>query len=66
MGPDSLLGRSLSAPGGALAGNVWNQREVRAAEIPAASGVADARSVARLYASCIGEVDGVRLLHRSR
>ena len=62
MGPDSLLGRALSAPGGALSGNVWNQRAVRAAEIPAASGVADARSVARLYASCIGEVDGVRLL----
>ena len=62
MGPDSLLGTALSAPGGALSGNVWNQRAVRAAEIPAANGVADARSIARLYASCIGEVDGVRLL----
>jgi len=62
MGPDSLLGRSLAAPGGAFSGNVWNQREVRAAEIPAAAGVADARSIARLYAACIGDVDGVRLL----
>ena len=46
MGPESLLGRALSAPGGALSGNVWNQRAVRAAEIPAANGVADARSIA--------------------
>ena len=62
MGPESLLGRALSAPGGALSGNVWNQRAVRAAEIPAANGVADARSIARLYASCVGEVDGIRIL----
>jgi CubicO group peptidase (beta-lactamase class C family) len=62
MGPESLLGRALSAPGGALSGNVWNQRAVRAAEIPAANGVADARSIARLYASCVGEVDGIRVL----
>jgi CubicO group peptidase (beta-lactamase class C family) len=62
MGPDSLLGRALTAPGGAFSGGVWNERAVRAAEIPAANGVADARSVARLYASCIGEIDGVRLL----
>ena len=44
----------------AVGTNVWNERAVRAAEIPAAGGVADARSVARLYASCIGEVDGIR------
>ena len=41
---------------------MWNQRAVRAAELPAANGVADARSIARLYASCIGEVDGIRIL----
>ncbi len=34
----------------------------RAAEVPAANGVGNARSLARLYAACIGEVDGVRLL----
>ncbi|MER7518610.1 serine hydrolase domain-containing protein [Streptomyces sp. NPDC126499] len=32
------------------------------AEVPAANGVADARSLARLYAAFIGEVDGIRLL----
>jgi CubicO group peptidase (beta-lactamase class C family) len=61
MGPDSPLGKALSA-GGAFEGPVWNMREVRAAELPAANGVADARSLARMYAACIGEVDGVRLL----
>ncbi|MGW9119942.1 serine hydrolase domain-containing protein [Streptomyces sp. NPDC055663] len=32
------------------------------AEVPAANGVSNARSLARLYASCVGEVDGIRLL----
>jgi CubicO group peptidase (beta-lactamase class C family) len=40
----------------------WNSRAVHAAEVPAANGIASARSLARLYAACIGEVDGVRLL----
>ena len=35
---------------------------MRAAELPAANGVADARSIARMYAACVGEVDGIRLL----
>lgn len=34
----------------------------RAAEIPAANGVANARALARMYAACIGEIEGVRLL----
>ncbi|HEX7946792.1 MAG TPA: serine hydrolase domain-containing protein, partial [Phenylobacterium sp.] len=34
----------------------------RAAEVPAGNGVGDARSLARMYAACIGVVDGVRLL----
>ena len=40
----------------------WNSRAVHAAEIPAANGIASARALARLYAACVGEVDGVRLL----
>ncbi|KQV75394.1 hypothetical protein ASC61_10480 [Aeromicrobium sp. Root344] len=39
-----------------------NQREFRAAEIPGANGVASARALARMYASCLGPVDGFRLL----
>jgi CubicO group peptidase (beta-lactamase class C family) len=62
-GPDTNLGKALSAPGGAFADtSVFNTRAVRAAEIPAANGVADARSIARVYASMVGEVDGVRTL----
>jgi CubicO group peptidase (beta-lactamase class C family) len=69
MGPETMLGKSLNAPGGAfspdgnLAGvDVFNTRDVRAAEIPAANGVTDARSLARMYASMLGEVDGIRTL----
>jgi CubicO group peptidase (beta-lactamase class C family) len=63
LGPETMLGRALFAPGGALTDQqVWNSRAVRAAEIPAANGVGDARSLARMYAACVGEVDGVRLL----
>lgn len=40
----------------------FNSRRVRASEIPAANGVTNAASVARMYAATIGEVDGIRLL----
>ena len=39
----------------------WNSSDVLGAAIPAGNGVADARSLARMLAACIGEVDGVRL-----
>jgi CubicO group peptidase (beta-lactamase class C family) len=39
-----------------------NNREARAAEVPAGNGVTNAKSLARMYAALIGEVDGVRLL----
>lgn len=62
-GPDTNLGKALSAPGGAFSDmTVFNSRAVRAAEIPAANGVSDARSIARVYASMVGEVDGIRTL----
>ena len=60
--PSSRLIRGLTA-GGAFGGRgIFNRRAVRAAEIPAAGGVGDARSVARLYAACIGTVDDTRIL----
>jgi len=63
MGPDTMLGKALSAPGGAFSDfSLFNSRQIRAAEIPAANGVTDARSLARLYAATVGEVDGVRIL----
>lgn len=63
LGPDTPLGKALFAPGGAFTSwDVFNSPELHAAEIPAANGISDARSVARLYAACIGEVDGIRIL----
>lgn len=41
----------------------FKTRAVRASEIPAANGVTNAASVARMYAATIGEVDGIRLLN---
>ncbi len=41
-----------------------NSRDGHAAEIPAANMIGNARSLARMYAATIGEVDGVRLLKR--
>ena len=37
---------------------VYNEPRVRQAEIPGANGITNARSLARLYASLIGELDG--------
>lgn len=63
IGPDTMLGKALGAPGFALADDeIWNTRAMHAAEVPAANGIADARSIAKMYAACIGEVDGIRLL----
>lgn len=43
----------------------FNSSELHAAEMPPANGIATARSLAKMYASLIGEVDGARLLSRS-
>ena len=38
---------------------MWNTRALHAAEMPSSNGIGDARALARLYASCIGDgVDG--------
>jgi CubicO group peptidase (beta-lactamase class C family) len=62
MGPDTELGKALFAPGGALGGDVYNSRALHAAEIPAAGGIGEARAIAKLYAACVGTVDGIRVL----
>jgi CubicO group peptidase (beta-lactamase class C family) len=59
--PNSLTLRTMSNGLQDLAARC-NDREFRAAEIPAANGVGSARALARMYASCIGAVDGFRLL----
>ena len=63
VGPDSPLAKALAAPGGALSDpDIWNTPALHAAELPSANGICDARSLARMYAACVGEVDGSRLL----
>jgi CubicO group peptidase (beta-lactamase class C family) len=62
VGPDSMLVKALTAGGAFSESGIFNTRAVHAAEVPAAAGIADARSIARMYAACVGEVDGVRLL----
>ena len=59
LDPDSLSQRALNVTKPPLN---WNTPEVHAAEIPAGNGIGTARSLARMYAGLIGEVDGVRIL----
>jgi len=59
---------SVQAQAGVLGGafdptsDYFTKRAWRAAEVPAANMVADARSVARMYAATVSDVDGIRLL----
>ncbi len=63
LGPDNLIGRALTAPGGAMTDqDHWNDPAVWQAEFPAANGITNAGSLARMYAATVSEVDGVRLL----
>ncbi len=63
LGPDTLLGQVLRGPSGLFNyDDMWNRPDVLAAEMPSSNGVGTARAIAKLYASLIGEVDGVRLL----
>ena len=59
--PDSMLNLSMSV---SPPETDPNSRAFHASEQPAASGITDARSLARMYASLIGDgVDGIRLLN---
>lgn len=65
-GPDTVMGKALScsgalepADGGPMS---FNRADLWSAEIPAANCITTARSLSRLYASTIGEVDGIRTL----
>ena len=62
-GPDSVQARAGEL-GGALdpTSDYMNTRAWRAAEFPAANMFTNARSLARMYAATVSEVDGVRLL----
>jgi CubicO group peptidase (beta-lactamase class C family) len=61
MGPETELGKALSMSG-ALSNDIFNTRDFHAAEVPAAGGIGEARAIAKLYAACVGTVDGIRVL----
>jgi len=57
LGPDGPLLKALMAPSGAFADDqVWHDPRLHQAEIPAANGIGDARSLACLYGACVSEV----------
>jgi CubicO group peptidase (beta-lactamase class C family) len=57
---EGLAFKAFFVPNGLFA--VINDPELYRAELPGANGIASARALARMYAACLGEVDGVRLL----
>jgi CubicO group peptidase (beta-lactamase class C family) len=57
--PNSITQRALNVAKPSLD---FNSRAVHAAEVPAANGISTARSLAKLYAATVGEVDGIRIL----
>jgi CubicO group peptidase (beta-lactamase class C family) len=58
--PNSLTYRAWANP--AVRPAAYNEYPFRAAEVPAGNGIGSARAISRLYAACLGEIDGVRLL----
>jgi CubicO group peptidase (beta-lactamase class C family) len=64
LGPGTNGYRALSMDGviSTAGDNHFNSRALHATEMPGANGITNARSLARMYAATIGEVDGVRLL----
>ena len=62
MGPNSPAGQALSLNGAFSVDGAFNRRDVHAAEIPAANGISNARTLARIYSATIDDIDGDRLL----
>jgi CubicO group peptidase (beta-lactamase class C family) len=60
LDPATLLHKAFVNP--MILPGTFNEPAFWAAEIPAANGITTARSLSRLYAACIGEIDGRRLL----
>ena len=60
--PASLTHRALHPLGTGFGNDTMNDPRAHRAEWGFGGGICDARSLARMYAACVGEVDGVRLL----
>ncbi len=64
MAEDSIVAKALFTPKPALSDmHIWNNKKVFPASVPAANGICDARSLAKMYAACVTEIDGIRLLN---
>ena len=63
-GPGTMGFNALFMSGVMMAGpaDPFNSRAVHATEMPAANGITTARSLARMYAATVSEVDGIRLI----
>jgi CubicO group peptidase (beta-lactamase class C family) len=58
--PNTLMGKVMSGPSKLFRyDDMWNTRALHATEMPSSNGIGDARSLARLYAACLGEVEAV-------
>jgi CubicO group peptidase (beta-lactamase class C family) len=66
LGPTTRGGRALFL-NDAFRGdeNLFNRRDVHAAEIPAANGIGNARGLAKIYAATLAPIDGVRLVNEA-
>jgi CubicO group peptidase (beta-lactamase class C family) len=62
--PTSTLMRALTTNGALPVpdSRIWNDPRIYQAEIPAANGISNGPSLARMYAATVSEVDGIRLL----
>ncbi|HEX6358190.1 serine hydrolase domain-containing protein [Actinophytocola sp.] len=63
--PGSVAIRAGELGGAFTSADYFLTRAWRAAEFPAANMVADAQSIARMYAATVSRVDGIRLLNRA-
>lgn len=55
----TYINGALKPPDGSL---IWNDQRLWSAAWPAATAITDARSLARIYAACVSDVDGIRAL----
>ncbi|MFM2072319.1 MAG: hypothetical protein RLZZ623_2582 [Actinomycetota bacterium] len=62
LGPATRGGRALMLNGAFAQEGLFNTRAVHAAQIPAANGITNAASLAKVYAATLGSIGGVQLL----
>ena len=61
-GGPGTKGEAALSLNGAFGPGAFNKPEVHRAQVPGANGIGNARALAKIYAACVGDVDGVRLL----